>query len=83
MSQHEANGWPTCWACGRTCNVKHLKRDGWQVRPFLSRVKEVYCPDCFARWGWGDDLTNRVGVPGMGVPASQPIPRTSEVPRDR
>jgi hypothetical protein len=50
----------TCWACGKPAGRKsHVNKIGWKVRHInltaQSRpTNEVYCPECFARWGWPD-----------------------------
>ena len=52
---------PRCWACNRTmpAGVKP-ETVGWYARPFeegvSAHMKEMYCPSCFSRWGWGDEL---------------------------
>jgi len=44
-----------CWACGRSEWAKRLRPGGWAVRAIESgkaRYLEIYCPDCYAQWGW-------------------------------
>jgi hypothetical protein len=50
----------TCGACGlvvrRKGNVSGRVRTGarWKCRLLKSNAVQVtYCPDCYARWGWG------------------------------
>jgi len=52
---------PRCWACHKTLKVGvKPESQGWYARPFedgvSAHLKELYCPDCFRRWGWGDEL---------------------------
>lgn len=51
------NPYGVCWACNRPgLNAKSLRKRGWRVR--LTEVsgsvwvREMYCPACFAEWGW-------------------------------
>ncbi len=45
----------SCWACNKPspcgARVTHI---GWKVRRMCKwiNVKEVYCQDCFKKWGW-------------------------------
>lgn len=44
-----------CMACPAKSHMCRAKKDGWAVRPIPGhglRVKEVYCPRCFAKYGW-------------------------------
>lgn len=55
---------PVCWACGKP-SPKHSKIStiGWQVREIRIEhwtEREIYCPDCFAEWGWPEPMTARV-----------------------
>lgn len=47
-----------CWSCPATTRDRvNLYVIGWRCRTLRKvgcRIREVYCPDCFARWGWGD-----------------------------
>lgn len=49
---------PTCWACGKPSLIaRYLQKHGWYIRPSGAagnRFFEVYCPECFAEWGWPD-----------------------------
>lgn len=56
-----ANADPECWCCGlRNPARAHLRKFGWEVRPAPSAVGggivEMYCPSCYAEWGWPDEL---------------------------
>jgi hypothetical protein len=46
-----------CWVCGKSGPYRYLLKNGWYVReiPLMSdKCREVYCPTCFAQWGWPD-----------------------------
>lgn len=46
-----------CGACGRPSpNGPRCDKFGWRTRanPRHGCVRETYCPECFAQWGWGD-----------------------------
>jgi hypothetical protein len=47
-----------CWCCGAVPPVSTwVAKHGWHVREIMTgchRAKEMYCPDCFAEWGWPD-----------------------------
>lgn len=51
---------PHCWACGTRCPRRTwLDRVGWVQRPVRlagGTFRETYCPACFARWGWPDEV---------------------------
>lgn len=50
-----------CFACGRTesrkVSVHGAPGERWHSRPICGNPNnvETYCPECFARWGWGVD----------------------------
>jgi len=47
-----------CWACDSYCESGNLVASaGWYSRKLsgtYAAVREVYCPECFNQWGWGD-----------------------------
>lgn len=50
-----------CWCCGRTPDnprERRVGRLGWFTRRLWPGTNcecvEIYCPLCFARWGWHD-----------------------------
>lgn len=50
-----------CWACGRLAPLNSgysAHCQGWVSRTLdylgWPTLKELYCPECFARWGWPD-----------------------------
>jgi hypothetical protein len=49
---------PECWACGVTCpSGTRIAKAGWAKRVvsvLAVELVEMYCPACFARWGWPD-----------------------------
>lgn len=53
-------GWPRCWACGELApRLTWNQLLGWVARPINlarcgNRAQEMYCPTCFAEWGWPD-----------------------------
>jgi hypothetical protein len=51
-----------CDACNRSVAMRVANREGWHSRtlPTHFSVKENFCPDCFNKWGWGDELTKKV-----------------------
>lgn len=52
-----------CDACGTLANPMLMKKRGWKSRRVPGfAVQDVYCPDCFRQWGWGDALTRKVGI---------------------
>lgn len=61
-------GMPECWACGAAAPRRaRLLEIGWRSRTGRHGTKtltEVYCPGCFAAWGWPDwsGLPNPVEV---------------------
>lgn len=58
---------PRCWACNKYCPVRPgpgwRELTGWVSRKPRGHVNtvEVYCPDCFRQYGWGDELLTREG----------------------
>lgn len=60
-SQAEAKR-PVCMACGKVCEVyTWATKYGWAVREMKLQgdsaisIDEVYCPACFAQWGWPNE----------------------------
>lgn len=55
---------PVCWACNRPApKQNHLVTEGWRTR--LVRIegqpmRECYCRDCFAVWGWPAPMRERM-----------------------
>jgi len=60
-----------CWACGRLAP----RNSGWSARAngWVSRqlgyigfpgIRELYCPECFKRWGWPDCPAEAAGWKG-------------------
>lgn len=51
---------PECWACGKLApQCSYVGRFGWRTRAVQVEyytMTEVYCPDCFARWGWPEPI---------------------------
>lgn len=52
---------PECWGCGERAPVRTwVEKHGWQSRETLvysgaaHKRREIYCPECFAEWGWPD-----------------------------
>ena len=47
---------PECWACGAVCPAgTRTASAGWARREITIRAMalvELYCGECFARWGW-------------------------------
>ena len=47
---------PECWACGTACPTgTRVAAAGWRKRVVLTLgipLVELYCPVCFAQWGW-------------------------------
>lgn len=47
---------PECWACNAPCPLgTHVARAGGHRREIVltgALMVEVYCPGCFAVWGW-------------------------------
>lgn len=60
----DTNDRPVCWACGIPApKQNHLVTEGWHSR--WERIegqpmKETYCPDCFAEWGWPVPIEKRM-----------------------
>jgi hypothetical protein len=51
-------GQTECFACGKLVAGKYAAARGWKLRPFPPwNFSEVYCPDCFAEWGWPESTT--------------------------
>jgi hypothetical protein len=56
----EARGEVACWACARAAPSRSsvtLWARGWRCRVVACigvALREVYCPECFSRWGWPD-----------------------------
>lgn len=51
----------SCWACGRVCSRKDANEEGWVSRRDKHggrdyHLTEIYCPECFAMWGWPDEF---------------------------
>jgi hypothetical protein len=53
-----------CWSCGSICPGTKPHLHGWHSRrlpaqmghgDWVCGIRELYCGDCFAEWGWGDD----------------------------
>lgn len=47
-----------CWCCGATCpSGSWVDNSGWYCRGINLAGwcgSEIYCPECFAEWGWPD-----------------------------
>jgi len=59
---------PQCWACNTFArNPKHMKADGWvsRIRTDTGSFREVYCRDCFAKWGWPEERADVRELLGM------------------
>lgn len=62
-------GLTRCWCCGAVPPRRsHVVKYGWEARWLVLygavKVREVYCPDCFAEFGWPavEDRIGRVTI---------------------
>jgi len=55
-AEHPPETLPVCWACGKKSAATRFERQpGWMTRWIAIggvRHAEIYCPECFATWGW-------------------------------
>ena len=67
-SHNEKRGLRQCVACDAVATMLRRGRmpDGWRVRRFTRTDEECHCPECFALWGWGDEIAARAAA-GVGL----------------